>query len=67
MHLKLLGLCWFFHETQQFFEVFEIPRIGAFVILIFFIQYPNLVIILILKIFKYPEPMVFSFCFFSSK
>jgi hypothetical protein len=26
IHLKLSGLCWFFHETQWFFEVFEILR-----------------------------------------
>ncbi len=67
MHLKLLGLCRFFYETQHFFEVFEIPRTGASVILIFFIKYLNPVILLILKIFKYPEPMVLSFCFFPSK
>jgi hypothetical protein len=24
---KLLGLCHFIHETQQFFELFEIPAI----------------------------------------
>jgi hypothetical protein len=64
MQLKLLGLFRFFHETQQFFEVFEIPRTGASVILIFFIKYPNPVILLILKMFKYPEPVVFSLCFF---
>ncbi len=68
MHLKLLGLCRFFHETQQFFEGFEIPRTGASVIFFFFlIKCPNPVILLIPKIFKYPEPMVLSFCFFFSK
>jgi hypothetical protein len=35
MHLKLLGLFRFFHETQQFFEVFEIPRTAASVVFIF--------------------------------
>jgi hypothetical protein len=66
MHLKLLGLCRFFHETQQFFEVFEIPRTGASVILISFIEYPNPVILLIPKISNTQNQWFFdSVVFFS--
>jgi hypothetical protein len=35
IHLKLLGLCWFFHETQWFFEVSETPKTGNSLNLIF--------------------------------
>ncbi len=40
IQLKLSGLCEFFHETQWFFEVFEILKISS----------------LILNIFKHREP-----------
>jgi len=37
VHLIPWGFCLFFwHETQQLFEVFEIPRTGGFLNLIFF-------------------------------
>jgi len=39
-----LGLCRFFHEIEWFFEVFQIPRTGGSLILIF------------IFIFKYLEP-----------
>jgi hypothetical protein len=35
IHLKLLGLCWFFHETRWFFEVSEIPNTDNSLNLIF--------------------------------
>jgi hypothetical protein len=41
IQLKLFGLCEFFHETQWFFEVFEIPQISGS---------------LTLNLFKHPEP-----------
>jgi hypothetical protein len=34
--LKLPGLCWFFHESQQFFKVFEMPGTSQSLNLIFF-------------------------------
>jgi hypothetical protein len=42
IQLKLSGLCEFFHETQWFLEVFEIPKISGS---------------LILKFSKHPEPV----------
>ncbi len=43
---------------------FPIRFFNDSVILFFLMKYPDLVILLILNFFKYPEPMVLSFCFF---
>jgi hypothetical protein len=58
IQLKLAGLCEFFHETQWFFEVFEIPRISGSLILNFF-KHPEPVGIT--KI-KYPQWVLQIFC-----
>jgi hypothetical protein len=49
------------HETWWFFEVFEIPRTGRFLNLIFFFQIPKSSNSLILKTFKYPELTILCF------
>jgi hypothetical protein len=58
IQLKLLGLCEFFHETQWFFEVFEIPKISGSLILNFS-KHPEPVGI---KKIKYPQWVFQIFC-----
>jgi hypothetical protein len=44
IRLELLGLLWFFRETQWFFEVSEIPKTGNSLNLIFS-KYPERVVL----------------------
>jgi hypothetical protein len=58
IQLKLFGLCEFFHETQWFFEVFEIPQISGSLTLNFF-KHPEPSGI---TKFKYPQCVLQNFC-----
>ncbi len=72
--------CQVFHETQHFFEIFEITRTGGSFLLFFsntwyqcffdsqfFFKYPVPVVLSFwFFFFKYPQPVVLSFWFFFS-
>ncbi len=51
----ILGLCWFFHDTQWLFEIFEIPETWQFFEFDFFSKISGANSSLILKFFQIPR------------